>query len=210
MGVLGRRVLVLNSSWLPIGVTNVRTALSLLFSSYNCGEPKSRVLDPASLTLYRAHELLRPRGSGGGGDGEMGNNVIRTPTRTISVPEAIILTRYHKVPALEKPSRTTSRRFSRAAMLRRDNYTCGYCGASGAKVLLTVDHVLPQSRGGEDTFENCVTSCISCNSKKGSRTPEEAGMPLRPGVKLREPKSPDEFTEWSKMFEELMRGARED
>lgn len=57
----------------------------------------------------------------------------------------------------------------------RDNYECQYCG-SGER--LTLDHVMPVSRGGRSTWENVVTACYSCNSKKGSKTPQEAGMPL--------------------------------
>lgn len=61
----------------------------------------------------------------------------------------------------------------RDEVLERDNYTCRYCGS---KTNLTLDHVYPESKGGEATPENLVVACRSCNSKKGSRTPEEAGM----------------------------------
>lgn len=64
---------------------------------------------------------------------------------------------------------------SRNGILKRDRYTCQYCGA---KSQLTLDHVIPKSRGGEDTWGNLVTSCNPCNNKKANRTPEEAGMPL--------------------------------
>lgn len=57
----------------------------------------------------------------------------------------------------------------------RDKYVCQYCG-SGER--LTLDHVMPVSRGGKSTWENVVTACYPCNAQKGSRTPEEAGMPL--------------------------------
>ena len=72
---------------------------------------------------------------------------------------------------------------SRKNVIKRDNYQCQYCGK--AKSDLTIDHVLPRSRGGKDTWENLVTACHSCNSKKGNRTPEEAGMRL-----LNKPKKP--------------------
>jgi hypothetical protein len=65
---------------------------------------------------------------------------------------------------------------SRKAIFARDNYTCAYCSA---KENLTVDHIMPQSRKGQDIWENLITSCLSCNLKKGNRTPSEAGMPLR-------------------------------
>lgn len=66
----------------------------------------------------------------------------------------------------------------------RDNYSCQYCGANNPSNL-TLDHVMPQSRGGKNTWENLVCACRDCNFKKANRTPEEAMMPL-----LREPKQP--------------------
>jgi 5-methylcytosine-specific restriction endonuclease McrA len=65
---------------------------------------------------------------------------------------------------------------NRRNVLRRDRYTCQYCGRQGGD--LTVDHVLPKSRGGKSTWENLVAACRACNLKKGDRTPEEAGMRL--------------------------------
>jgi 5-methylcytosine-specific restriction endonuclease McrA len=60
-------------------------------------------------------------------------------------------------------------------VFRRDGHACQYCGAKGA---LTLDHVVPQSRGGPDTWENLVAACAPCNQKKAARTPDEAGMRL--------------------------------
>ena len=68
-------------------------------------------------------------------------------------------------------------RFTRREVFRRDNSTCLYCGKQPRD--LTIDHVIPVSRGGEDSWLNCVTSCRACNHRKGSRTPEEAHMVLR-------------------------------
>jgi len=65
--------------------------------------------------------------------------------------------------------------WSRRKMLERDNYTCAYCGKHGR----TVDHIMPQSRGGRDTWLNTITACNSCNGRKDDKTPEEAHMPLR-------------------------------
>lgn len=67
--------------------------------------------------------------------------------------------------------------FSKRNILVRDGHACGYCGCRQSK--LTVDHILPKSRGGKDTFENCVACCRECNNRKGSKTPREAGMVLR-------------------------------
>ena len=64
---------------------------------------------------------------------------------------------------------------SRRNIMRRDNFTCMYCGSKND---LTIDHVLPKSRGGKDVWENLTTACEKCNVKKGNRTPEESEMPL--------------------------------
>lgn len=67
--------------------------------------------------------------------------------------------------------------FSKKNILIRDGFQCVYCGCRTGK--LTIDHIIPKSRGGEDTFENCVTCCAACNHHKASRTPREAGMTLK-------------------------------
>jgi 5-methylcytosine-specific restriction endonuclease McrA len=74
---------------------------------------------------------------------------------------------YHKL---------TQNRPTRNLVMKRDNYTCAYCGA---KEGLTIDHIHPTSRGGQNTWDNLVTACNHCNSKKGNRTPTEAGMILK-------------------------------
>lgn len=68
--------------------------------------------------------------------------------------------------------------YSRRAVFERDNNTCQYCGMQGSRAQLTLDHVLPKSRGGVKCWTNMVVACEPCNLAKGDRTPEEAGMPL--------------------------------
>jgi len=65
--------------------------------------------------------------------------------------------------------------FTRKNIFLRDNYTCQYCGKNGN---LTIDHVVPRSRGGDDAWENVVACCVRCNNRKGDRIPEEEGMKL--------------------------------
>lgn len=67
---------------------------------------------------------------------------------------------------------------SRRTVLARDMYTCQYCGTQPGRSELTVDHVLPRSRGGVTTWDNVVAACGPCNHHKGNRTPEEAGLRL--------------------------------
>lgn len=97
---------------------------------------------------------------------------LRAERIEVPVPLVIRLVTFVRVP----------RRFnlpvSRRTVLSRDNYTCQYCGAQPGKDQLTIDHVLPRSRGGDHIWENVVTACGPCNRRKGDRTPDEAGMPL--------------------------------
>ena len=76
-------------------------------------------------------------------------------------------------------------RFNRTAVFRRDQHICQYCGKALTPAKLTLDHILPRARGGENSWRNCVTSCFECNNRKGMRTPEEARMVL-----LKKPTTP--------------------
>ncbi len=67
---------------------------------------------------------------------------------------------------------------SRRTVLARDMYTCQYCGSKPGKQDLTIDHVIPRSRGGKTNWDNVVTACAPCNRRKGDRLPDEAGMML--------------------------------
>jgi 5-methylcytosine-specific restriction endonuclease McrA len=102
---------------------------------------------------------------------------IRTSTNTYVRPHVIRLLQYVRVP------RTVKRSLSRRALFARDGWCCVYCGTAAGR--LTLDHVVPRSRGGASTWENVVTACSPCNLGKGDRTPEEAGLRL-----LRQPKPP--------------------
>jgi 5-methylcytosine-specific restriction endonuclease McrA len=66
----------------------------------------------------------------------------------------------------------------RMTLYARDQYICGYCGDEFHSHQLTIDHVLPKSRGGKNFWTNCVSACKNCNHRKGARTPEEAKMQL--------------------------------
>lgn len=94
----------------------------------------------------------------------------------------IRLRKYVKLPT----QRIRAGRPNRKAILSRDDYLCQYCGTFGSKTnALTIDHVIPKSRGGQDNWDNMVCACISCNNKKDNRTPEEWGVPL-----VKRPKAP--------------------
>ncbi|MCW2504022.1 MAG: nuclease [Actinomycetia bacterium] len=103
--------------------------------------------------------------------------VVRSINRAIPLPRIVRLLRYVRI-----PYRSAVPRWSRVGVLERDRFTCAYCGGRAT----TVDHVLPRSRGGGDTWLNTVASCGPCNNAKGSRTPAEAG--LRSLFEAREPR----------------------
>ncbi|MBN8589745.1 MAG: HNH endonuclease [Rhodothermia bacterium] len=94
---------------------------------------------------------------------------IRAADFVFPFPSVIRLKRYVSVPYRNVI-------LSRKNILRRDHFRCQYCQSTQR---LTIDHVLPRSRGGKDTWENLVTACMPCNTRKGNRTPEEAGITLR-------------------------------
>ncbi len=105
--------------------------------------------------------------------------MLRAENFSIPKPLVIRLVYYVKIP------RRVSLPVSRRGILSRDHYTCQYCGATPPRQVLTLDHVLPRSRGGKTTWENVTTACQRCNGRKGNRTPAEANM--KP---LSEPKRP--------------------
>jgi 5-methylcytosine-specific restriction endonuclease McrA len=104
---------------------------------------------------------------------------LRSEQVALPVPLIIRLVYYVRIP------RRFSLPLSRRTVLARDHYTCQYCGVQPGKASLTIDHVVPRSRGGETRWENVITACGPCNRRKGNRTPREARMPMR-----REPRRP--------------------
>ena len=100
-----------------------------------------------------------------------GDRVLRTPRLVVPVPSVIRLRRYVRRPHRQRVA------FNRKNVFRRDDHSCQYCGVRAHD--LTLDHVLPRSRGGPTTWENVVACCRRCNASKRDRTPDEAHMALR-------------------------------
>jgi 5-methylcytosine-specific restriction endonuclease McrA len=96
---------------------------------------------------------------------------ISSPSVTFKLPSVIVLKTVVKFIS-------TGIRPSRNNILWRDKNQCQYCGVIESPRDMTIDHVIPRSRGGENTWSNLVTCCKRCNQKKGNRTPEEANMSL--------------------------------
>lgn len=104
--------------------------------------------------------------------------MIRGVSFALRLPAVIRLNRFIR-------KRTLIVKFSRQNLYVRDRERCQYCGAPFEHKELTYDHVIPRSKGGQTEWTNVVTCCITCNLRKGGRTPEEAGMSL-----IRKPKAP--------------------
>ena len=102
---------------------------------------------------------------------------LRSAAAEFVWPHVIRLLSYVRVP------RSVQRKISRRALFARDKWRCQYCGTDSGK--LTLDHVVPRSRGGESIWENVVTSCAPCNLRKGDRLLDEVGMRLH-----RQPRPP--------------------
>ena len=102
---------------------------------------------------------------------------IRAVNYEIQVPRIIRLLSYDRIP------RNTVK-FNRRNVFLRDEHCCQYCRKRFPRQQLSLDHVHPRSRGGDDSWENVVCACLKCNVRKGGRTPQEAGMALmKPPVK---------------------------
>jgi 5-methylcytosine-specific restriction endonuclease McrA len=203
--MLNSPVLVLNRSYLPIHVTSVRRAVSLLYQGIARvvdGEYRSfdfeqwsrlRVVHEAASvqtipgtdrgtasvpTPARLVALPAPRGEGREGVSREPRDWIGTSRGPLRMPRVIVLTVFDRVPRRHV-------RFSRANVMSRDGFMCQYCGERPPRSQLNLDHVVPRAHGGRSTWENVVASCLDCNRRKGGRTPEQAGLRL-----LRSPARP--------------------
>lgn len=161
-------MLALNKAFRPVAVINGKTALTLLYKD------KAHVVDPhyniytfdkwvsATAEIEKTHQDTYKR--------------VGTPNFQFLMPYVIRLLDYDSVPV------KWSLKFSRYHILIRDNYMCQYCRIPLSRSDLTIDHVIPKSRGGKTTWENCVASCRDCNREKDNKLPEEAGMQLIHGA----------------------------
>jgi 5-methylcytosine-specific restriction endonuclease McrA len=121
---------------------------------------------PLNITTFKRAIVLVVKGKAEIVKDDVG--VVRTENITYTKPLIIRLFKYitHKMKKI---------RVNRQRLYKRDNNECAYCGS---KKELTIDHILPKSRGGKNSWSNLITCCLSCNLKKGDKTPEEAKMPL--------------------------------
>jgi hypothetical protein len=160
-----RWTLVLNKHWTPIDIIDVYDAVTDM-----CRESASG-LSPESYQLFSMDQWIE-RSALRAEEGLLSDEqIIRTPNFPVEKPEIVILNNFYGIPYTEIP-------LTRRNLIKRDNYTCQYCGRQFSPERLSIDHVHPRSRGGRTTWENCVTSCFRCNAKKGSKLLEQIGYKL--------------------------------
>jgi 5-methylcytosine-specific restriction endonuclease McrA len=159
-------VLVLNRLFMAVRVVRARTAFVLLWKkaaevvsvedeSFNCYDFSSW----ADVSAYRRQ--FQPEA----------HEWVSTVRLELAVPRVIRLLTYDRVPR-------TRVRLNRRNLFARDANHCQYCGRRFKTTDLSIDHVVPRSRGGRTAWPNVVCACLKCNVKKGGRTPAEAGMRL--------------------------------
>jgi 5-methylcytosine-specific restriction endonuclease McrA len=150
-------VLVLNRHFQPVQLTTVRRAFILLYGG------SAQALDESGETYdFDNWRSLPVRGD---------DEALPIVGGALRVPRVVHLQRYDRSPRVTV-------RLTRRNLMFRDGFQCQYCAKRPALRELNIDHVIPRSRGGGDSWENLVTACRPCNLKKGWKLPEEAGMRL--------------------------------
>jgi 5-methylcytosine-specific restriction endonuclease McrA len=151
-------VLVLNKVWLPIHIIDTKKAMCLIYQDSAHSLDRDYIAyDFENWLEFSRLEKTYP--------------VVSTVRYQIAVPEIIVLTKYDKLPRHEV-------KYSRQTLFEQYFFKCAYCNKEFSRNDLTIDHVIPRSRGGKTDYGNTISSCKACNFKKADRTPEEAGMKL--------------------------------
>ncbi|MFH1421513.1 MAG: HNH endonuclease [Planctomycetota bacterium] len=165
MHTLNGSVLVLNRNWIAINVASIRKTISLLYRGL------AKVVSPDDFSTYsfEAWKKLSRNATSG---------YISSVSFKLVIPEVVVLVLYSGIPRKDMP-------LTRKAIFERDDNTCQYCGQRSKKENLTIDHVVPKSKGGKESWSNLVLACLLCNAKKKNSTPEEVSMHL-----IRPPKKP--------------------
>ena len=150
--------LCLNRNWQPITFIPIRTAIE------NVMRDMASILEPETYMLLTYAEWVAEE--------RAVERRIKTARGFVPAPEVVVLKQYGERP----PQRIG---FNRPNLWKRDDHTCQYCGVQLPGSGLQIEHVVPRSRGGPTTWDNCVAACGDCNSRKADKTPSEARMTLR-------------------------------
>jgi len=169
MSHLNQHVLVLNRLWQAVNICTAKRALTLLF------EGRAQVVMDGADGSFQTFDFNAWQDFS---EREPHPESIHTFSFRIRVPRVILLMLFDRQPKKEV-------KFTRHNIFERDKNICQYCGSTFDRKDLNLDHVIPRDRGGPTTWENIVCSCVLCNTRKGNRTPSEAGMHL-----IRKPRRP--------------------
>ncbi len=160
ISLLERPVLVLNRFWQPVHTCSVRRSLHLLCIGH------AQVVQVEGEQRFDTHDLMSwIRYS----NSITGDEMIHSSRISIRIPKIVVLSSYERVPRREV-------KFSRHNVFLRDKFTCQYCAKTLPETQLNLDHVTPRDKGGLTTWENIVTSCFRCNTRKANKMPHEVGM----------------------------------
>lgn len=155
--VLSLPVLVLNKHFQPVQLTTVKRAFVLLYGG--AAHALDEAGEPHDFDLWRSLPVRDD------------DDVVPIVGGALRVPRVVHLANYDRTPRLTV-------RLTRRNLMFRDAHECQYCGKRPPLRDLNIDHVVPRSRGGQDSWENLVTACRVCNLRKGWKTPDEANMRL--------------------------------
>ena len=152
--------LILNRAWIPVQISTWKKAIATIYKDH------AKALD-RDFVGYEFDDWLTF-----GRQAEInGYNMVHSAKMTMAIPEIIVLTKYDKLPPRDI-------KYSRENIFNRDDFKCQFCGQRFKLSELTVDHVVPKSKGGKSTWDNIVSACKKCNNKKADRTPDQANMKL--------------------------------
>jgi len=162
--------LILNRLYIPNHIVSWQRAVSLLYQ----GAARSLDMDliPYDWDSWIEYSRLP-------GFDDTYYNYVNSTSLKVAVPDILVLSTYDRLPIRDVKA-------TRENIFARDHNKCAYCGQQFKRVELTIDHIIPKSHGGNNSWKNCISSCKSCNHKKSDKTPEQAGMPLK--FKPTEPK----------------------
>jgi len=163
---LDAKVLVLNKLYMAIRVIPARRAFGLL----SCDLAEVIHIDDGAYLNYNFESWTEVSQIAAEVEREH-HDWVRTVRYDIAVPRIIRLLGYDRLPAQNV-------KLNRRNLFARDRSHCQYCGSHFPTSELSIDHVMPKSQGGKDTWENLVCACIRCNARKGGRTPKQANMKL--------------------------------
>lgn len=156
--IINEPCLVLNFNWSPVNWLPIGTCIATLLRDM-AAVVHPETFEPLSFEQWMDRAPADSR-------------FIKTTGKPVPAPDVIVLKKYG-----QQPPRRIS--FNRQNLFVRDENTCQYCGVDLPPSQLQVEHVMPRSRGGPTTWENCVAACADCNSRKADKTPQEAKMRLR-------------------------------